>query len=334
MKPLLPPLLKHGDTIGIFSPSVPATADYESASVRAERFLCDLGYKVRRGILWGKSSSYKSGTAAERAAEFNALLYDDEVECIMAAMGGFVSNGMLPYIDYEYFSAHPKIVVGMSDVTSLLMGLYSKTGVTVYYGPNFVTGFARQRSYAEFSLKAFENAVNRRDRYYLSPPDHYSDELIDWNAISTEEKIIPNELITLCGGKAKGRLIGGNMNTLTSVWGTPYMPEIREGDILFLENTEEWAGYVERYAAWLKMCGVFDKIGGLIIGKHRCFDSCGTGIRAYEILLETIGEPHFPVLAEFDCSHCAPMLTMPLGVTAELDADRKNVTIVYGDQDG
>ena len=175
---ILPPRLEKGSTIGIFSPSVPITAEAEGAALRAERFLIENGYKIKHGALWGKKRDYKSGTAVERAAEFNSLLYDDEVSCLMASIGGFVSNGMLPYLDYEYFSLHPKIVVGMSDVTSLLMGLYAKTGVTVYYGPNFVTSFARKRIYAEYSINALVKAVNEREQCYLLPPAHYSNELI------------------------------------------------------------------------------------------------------------------------------------------------------------
>ena len=123
MDAILPPRLEKGSTIGVFSPSVAITAEAEGAALRAERFIQDNGYKVKRGSLWGKKREYKSGTAAERAAEFNSLLYDEDVCCIMAAIGGFVSNGMLPYLDYDYFASHPKVIVGLSDVTALLMGI-------------------------------------------------------------------------------------------------------------------------------------------------------------------------------------------------------------------
>lgn len=319
--------IDKGSAIGVFSPSWTVIHEAPEAAACAEEFLRSQGFKVKRGKLWGKTDTYRTGTANKRADEFNELLLDPEVDILMASVGGFVTNAMLPYIDYEYFSQHPKIVVGMSDVTSLLMALYAKTGVTVYYGPNMIS-YARCEKYAQTALTAFINAVNEHGGYTCQMPDTYSDEIINWNKIPSTEREIENKMVTLSGGRAVGRLIGGNLNTLTSVWGSEYMPEIREGDILFLENTEEWAAYVERYVSWLKLCGVFDRIGGLVIGKHRAFDDQGTGRKPYEILLEVIGEPRFPILAEFDCGHTAPMLTMPIGVTAELDADRQTLKII------
>lgn len=260
-------MLKKGDTIGIFSPSYPITLHFPKAC--AEEFMNSKGIKIKKGKLWGKGYAYCSGSAKERAEEFNELLYDPEVDCLMASIGGFVSNAMLPFIDYEYFKAHPKPVVGMSDVTSLLMGLYAQTGETVYYGTNFVTSFARLSPYSDIAFQCLCDVLNSDGGYTYPIPDHYSDEVVDWEKPLISEKQIPNKLVTLNGGKAAGRLIGGNLSTLTSVWGSPYMPEIREGDILFIENTEEGADYTERYVTWLKLCGIFERIGGLIIGKHR-----------------------------------------------------------------
>ncbi len=322
------PLLKPGGTIGVFSPSYPITAESPDAADRAVNFFEEKGYRVKKGSLWGKNYFYRSGSSRERADEFNELLHDPQVDLLMASIGGFVSNSMLPFIDYDYFFAHPKPVVGMSDTTALLMGLYAKTGKTVYYGTNLVTSYARNRDYGDIAFECLLGVLNYDHSYIYEIPEFYSNEVIEWNEPITEEKQIPNKLVTLNGGKVWGRLIGGNLNTLTGIWGSPYMPEIREGDILFLENTEEWAGYTERYLTWLKLCGVFERIGGLILGKHRDFDDCGTGKKSYEFLLDIIEKPDFPILAEFDCSHCAPMLTLPIGSEAELDADTQRLKIL------
>lgn len=325
---ILPPQLEQGDTIGIFSPSYPITANAPDAAARAADFLKEKGYSIKHGRLWGCADAYRSAPAKERAEEFNELLSDSSVKCIMASIGGFVTNSMLPYIDYWQFMKTPKIVVGMSDITSLLMALYAKTGITVFYGPNLIS-YARGAPYAGTALSVFEQVVNRRTGYCYPMPDTYSDETIDWSSGIVEEKKLKNQMVTLSGGKAAGRLIGGNHNTLTSVWGSEYMPAIQEGDILFLEHTDEYAQYVERYVSWLRLCGVFDRIGGLIIGKHRAFDNQGTGKKPYEILLEVIGKPRFPILADFDCGHTAPMLTLPIGSHAELDADRQTLRLIY-----
>lgn len=106
------------------------------------------------------------------------------------------------------------------------------------------------------------------------------------------------------------------------------MPEIERGDILLLEDSLKTAETVERSFAHLKLCGVFDRIGGLVLGKHELFDDRGSGRRPLDILLEVVGAPGFPILAEFDCAHTHPMLTLPLGIQAELDLDGQSLTLL------
>ena len=76
------------------------------------------------------------------------------------------------------------------------------------------------------------------------------------------------------------------------------------------------------------LIGVFDRVGGIILGKHELFDDCGTGKRPHEILLEVLGDHDIPILAEFDCCHTHPMLTVPIGCEVLLDATNKSVTLL------
>lgn len=321
--------LEKGAAIGIFSPSYPITAEAVNAVTRAESFIKSKGYHIKRGRQWGKADAFRSGTAKERADEVNELLYDSDVDCLMASFGGCVTNGILPYIDYDYFAKNPKLVVGMSDTTALLLALYEKTRIPVYYGTNFVTSFARLSPYRDIAFQCLCDVVGFKDKYVYSAPEYYSDEIVDWwNKDLLSEKQMPNRIITVRAGKTTGRLIGGNLSTLAVIWGTPYMPEIKKGDILFLEDTEAWAGDVERYITWLKLCGVFNLISGLIIGKFRAFDDAGTKKKSYEIIMEALGEVNFPIIAETDFSHCAPMLSIPIGITGELDANAQTLTLL------
>ena len=126
---IYPPHLKPGDTIGIFSPSYPATAIAPKRTQTAINFLEQKGYKILKGSLTGKNDFYRSGTIKERVNELNELIENPEVKCIMAVLGGMVSNSMLPYINYEQLKKTPKIITGYSDVTALLFGIYSMTGM-------------------------------------------------------------------------------------------------------------------------------------------------------------------------------------------------------------
>ena len=248
----------------------------------------------------------------------------------MAAAGGMVSNSILPYLDYALFAQNPKAVVGHSDITAILLAIYRKTGVITYYGPNLVPTFGQRPPFLERSLKSLEAVLGEdsaRPYTYPTPP-YYSDEVTDWKAGVKPKEPIVNRLITVNRGKAAGRLLGGNLNTITGIMASPFMPEIKEGDILFLEDTEKFAAHTERTLSMLKLCGVFDKIGGLILGKHRKFNPQDSGRTPIDILLEIIGQAKFPILGEFDACHTVPMLTLPLGADVELDAGAQSLTLL------
>lgn len=118
------------------------------------------------------------------------------------------------------------------------------------------------------------------------------------------------------------------MKAFQGIFGTEYMPEIKEGDILLLEDSLKDAMTIERSFSLMKLAGVFERVGGIILGKHELFDDNGTGRKPYEILLEVLGEMRCPILADFDCCHTHPMLTMPIGCQVRLDADASSVTLL------
>lgn len=322
--------LKKGDIIAVFSPSSPATAFAPTRYIRAKKFLEEKGFLIREGKLTGKTDYYRSGSIKERAEEFNELLYDPSVKCMMSAIGGNNSNSLLPYLDYNFFKKNPKIIIGYSDVTAILLAIYAQTGVPTYYGPAMVASFGEMPPFVNETYEYFINLFHEQKSFpYLLPtPIHWTEEFINWESQDRAKKLRKNNLITLHGGKVKGRLIGGNLNTIQGIWGSKYMPEIKKGDILLIEDSLKDAATVERSFAFLKCNGVFDKIGGLILGKHELFKDQGSGKKPYEILQEVIGEVDIPILAEFDCCHTHPMLTLPLGGIIELDADNQKVSIL------
>ena len=248
----------------------------------------------------------------------------------MSAIGGANSNSILPYIDYGYFKANPKVVIGYSDVTAILLAIYAKTGISTYYGPAMVASFGEFPPFVENTYEYFEDVLVKDLvlPYSLRTPEQWTDEYLPWEDQERGKKGNANRLVTVNGGIARGRLIGGNLNTMQGIWNTEFMPPIQPGDILLIEDSLKDAATIERSFALLKCSGVFDRIGGLILGKHEKFDSLGTGRKPYEILSEVMGDVEFPVLAEFDCCHTHPMLTVPIGSQVQLDADAQIVTLV------
>lgn len=317
-------------TIGVFSSSSPISATVPVRYERGKQYLESKGFKVVDGLLYGKNDYYRSGSIKERAEEFNALLYNDEVEIIMAAIGGNNTNSILPYIDYEYLKKHPKIIIGYSDTTALLLAIYAKTGLTTFYGPALASSFGEFPPFVDETFMHFKNMLcDEIEVPYTFPlPNVWTDEFINWSEQDRGKEQRQNEWICVNPGKCKGRLIGGNLNTMEGFFGTEYMPEIKEGDILLIEDSLKDAATIERSFSLMKLTGVFDKVSGIILGKHELFDDNGTGRKPYEILLEVLGDTKIPFLAEFDCCHTHPMFTMPIGCMVELDVENKRVTLL------
>lgn len=317
-------------TIGVFSPSSPISATTPVRYERGVHYLQSRGYNVVHGSLYGKKDFYRSGSIQERAQEFNALLHNPDVDILMAAIGGNNTNSLLPYIDYEYLKTHPKIIVGYSDVTALLLAIYAKTGLVTFYGPTAAASFGEFPPFVDWTFQSFDRMVKGLTPipYLYEKPSVWTDEFIDWSSQNRGKTPCPNDWICVHPGVCRGRLIGGNLNTMEGFFGTDYMPEIKKGDILLLEDSLKDACTIERSFSLLKLAGVFDRIGGILLGKHEKFDDNGTYRKPYEILLEVLGEYDFPILADFDCCHTHPMLTMPIGCEVLLDAANKKVMLL------
>lgn len=322
--------LKKGDSIGVFSPSSPITKTSPNRTKRAIEYLEDKGFKVVKGSLTGKSDYYRSGSIKERVEELNSLIRNPNVRCIMSTIGGMNSNSLLPYIDYEAFKKDPKIIIGYSDVTAILLGIYAKTGISTYYGPALVASFGELEPYVSETYKYFKNILMDEIQYpyEVKMPKFWTDEYINWETQDRSKAPVNNSLITVNDGVCEGRLIGGNLNTMMGIWGTEYMPEINKGDILFIEDSLKECATIERSFSLLKLSGVFDKISGIILGKHELFNDNETGRKPYEILLEVMGDTKIPFLADFDCCHTHPMITLPIGCKVKLDATNKKIFIL------
>lgn len=323
--------LKKGDTIAVFSPSLPATYLYEKRYEKAKKFIEEKGFKLLEGNLTCKEGTYKSGSILQRAEELNSLIRNKEVRCIISSIGGCNSNSLLDYIDYESLKKDPKIIIGYSDVTALLLGIYAKTGLVTYYGPALVASFGEFSPLVDDTYFYFEKLLCGKPSFpmYIQTPKYYTDQFIDWNEQKTKKDVYPNYLTTVIGGTAKGRLIGGNLTTMEHIFSTPYMPKIKEGDILLLEDTMANPMSLERSFAHLKLAKVFDKVGGIILGKFELYNDLGSSLKPYEILLEVLDNKYnFPIISDFDCCHTHPMITMPIASTIELNATFQSVRII------
>ena len=317
-------------TIGVFSSSSPVSATVPVRYERGIAYLKSRGYEIVNGSLYRKQDSYRSGTIQERAQEFNQLLYNEKVHILMASIGGNNTNSILPYIDYEYLKKHPKIIIGYSDTTALLLAVYVKTGLVTFYGPAAASSFGELPPFVDWTFKYFESMIKSEIicPYDYQMPEFWTDEVIKWDEQNRSKEQYKSDWICVKPGVCQGRLIGGNLNTMEGFFGTEYMPEIKKGDILFIEDSLKDACTIERSFSLLKLAGVLDRVSGIILGKHEKFDDNGTGRKPYEILQEVLGETEIPILTEFDCCHTHPMFTLPIGCQVKLDAEKKRVSLL------
>ena len=245
---LVPPLLKRGDTIAFFSPSSAATAWAPNRFARARAFLEGKGFRLKAGSLTGQQDHWRSGSIAARVEELNALIRDPQVRCIMSVIGGSNSNSLLPYLDVESLKRDPKIIVGYSDVTALLLGIYAQTGLVTFYGPAMVASFGELPPLVDETLSGFRQicqAGGAAVPHTVPTPAQWTDERLDWENQTRAKLCQPNRLISVGFGRVEGRLIGGNLNTMAGIWGSPHMPPIERGDILLLEDSLKSAETLE-----------------------------------------------------------------------------------------
>lgn len=183
-------------TIGIFSSSSPISATVPVRYNRGKEYLASKGIRIIDGNLFGKQDYYRSGSIKERADEFNQLLYNDEVQILMAAIGGNNTNSILPYIDYEYLKQHPKIIIGYSDTTALLLGIYAKTGLITFYGPALASSFGEFPPFVDMTFDYFKSMIEEGLRFLTNIRCHVYGQM---NLSTGENKIEERRKIPTIG---------------------------------------------------------------------------------------------------------------------------------------
>lgn len=215
--------IKPGDTIGIYSPSKPASATAKVRYERGKARLEKLGFTIKEGILTGKADFYRSGTQKERAEELNLMLRDPEVKMILPAMGGTNSNSMLPFLYYAALKENPKILMGISDVTASLLAMYAKTRIPVFHGPSVASTFGEFPPFVHYTEHYFKQLFMQTVvlPYKMPIPPIWTDDRVNWLEKTADKTQHKNARVTAQEGIAAGRLIGGNMNTMCGFIGTP-----------------------------------------------------------------------------------------------------------------
>lgn len=304
---LKPKRLAMGDTVMLVAP---ANATFNTVELQiAKESLEALGFKVRIGPHLLDRYGYLAGDDKARADDINSAFADKSVAAVHAIRGGWGSARLLPHLDFDTVRRNPKVLIGYSDITALLLSIHAKTGLVTFHGP---IGLGR---WDEFSLEYYKRVLFNGEQVAYTNKKGLSER----NALTQVEF----RTQTITPGKARGRLLGGNLTVLTAILGSPYLPDW-DNTILFTEDTHEDFYRIDRMLTQLELAGVLGKIKGFVFGA--CAE-CGPGDGNYGALtLEEIFADHIkplgvPAWQGAMIGHSQPQWTLPEGVQVEIDAD-------------
>ena len=307
---LKPRRLTAGDTVGLINPAGATFARSDLALVIET--LAVLGLTAKPGEHVLDRYGYLAGTDAARAADVNAMFADDTVSAVLAVRGGWGCNRILHLLDYDTIRAHPKLLMGYSDITSLLIAVYARCGMVTFHGP------VGTSTWNQFSLGYFRRVVMEGEAVTFQNPTSPGD-----NLVQTHDRI---DIIT--PGKARGVLVGGNLSVLAAMIGSPYLPSWKDV-LLFLEDDSEPVYRIDRMLTQLRLAGVLQQLSGFIFGKCT---NCGPGegygsLTLDEVFADHIAPLRIPAFAGAMIGHIENKFTVPVGIEADMDADKGILTM-------
>lgn len=273
--------------MGVVTPASPCPAEDLKAGCAV---LAHLGLQVTVDAGADYRLPYLAGSDEERAARFNESLADGALRGLLCSRGGYGSMRILPQLSYDLLHRSPRAIVGFSDLTALLSACYRHAAVVSFHGPTVST----LPTSDEESLASF------------------------WNALAGDEPVVVPfpEPTCLRPGEAVGPVLGGNLTMLCHLVGTRFFPPL-EGAILFIEDRNEAPYRIDRMLTHLIEAGLLSRLAGLMVGN---FTECGPQDDLLDLFRERLAPFTFPVVFGLPVGHGSRNLTLPLGLTAVLDA--------------
>lgn len=287
--------LKKGDIVTVIAPSR-YIGDFNDLVNRGILALENMGLIVKTGKFIHEKNANSSGTVTQRVADLNDAIRNDKVKAIFCALGGDSANDLLEHIDYEFLKENPKIIMGFSDATHLLLAIQKKSSLVTIHGPNVKDIGAASAD----GLLALENFIFGRQ------------ELVSYGeGIEIVKK-----------GKAEGVLIGGNLFVINALTGSEFMPDLT-GAVLFIEDIDEGISSIRFQLQQLRLTGAFSKIAGIVVG-HVVGDESLSHTELSELLLEITNGFSFPIIhVEYFGHGLETFYPLPVGVRASIDTDKR-----------
>lgn len=323
MKKVYPEKLKKDDEVRIIAPSRSmAILSKETINIANKRF-DGLGLKLSFGKYVNEIDKSSSSSIESRIEDFHEAFLDKNVKAVITVIGGFNSNQLLRYINWDFIKNNPKIFLGYSDITALNNAIFTKTGLVTYSGPHYST-FGQKLGF-DYSLEYFEKCLMDHRPFEVKPSNSWSDD--EWYLDQNKRELINNSgYLVINEGNADGTILGANLCTFNLLQGTEYFPDLTNS-ILFLEGDYETVPHTfDRDLQSLIHLPDFNKVRGLVIGrfqkKSKMTDELLTKIIKTKKELNNIS-----VIANVDFGHTDPKITFPIGGEVEIIALKNKVSI-------
>jgi muramoyltetrapeptide carboxypeptidase len=298
-----PPALRPGDTVGIVAPaSNVKRADLQAGCEALNR----AGYSPFYFDSILDQDLYFAGSVERRVRELEEMFGRRDVRAIVCARGGYGANYLLEALDLEKVKAHAKIVVGYSDITSLLTHFADAAGLVTFHGPMAAKDWTHEDG---VDLTSWQAALAGSAAWEL-----------DLGAGSGVSGLVE--------GEAEGILYGGCLSLLAASLDTPY--EIKTaGTILFLEDLAAKPYQIDRMLMQLKLAGKFEGVRGIVFGEMLdCVQTASQGYTLEEVVRRIVGKLGVPVAYGVRSGHVtARNITLPIGVRAGLTVRGGSVSL-------
>jgi muramoyltetrapeptide carboxypeptidase len=296
---LIVPALKPGDLIEILAP---AKAIEENHILFAKDFFESKGFKVRISENCLGVKNYFSGSVSQRLVDFQNALNDPDVKAIVCARGGYGCVQLVDKVQWANSLLTPKWIVGFSDVTVF----HQRVNIL---GNNSIHG-TMPLNFETNSPEALQTLVDA----------------LTGQPYSIVTSAHPKNTL----GKAKGRLLGGNLSILYSLLGTNDQVDY-SNSILFIEDVAEQIYHLDRMFYAFEKAGILDKINGLVIGGMTDFKDTATpfGMSYEEVILSHFEYRNIPVCFNFPAGHIDDNRALILGAGVKLSVQKEKVQLTF-----
>lgn len=330
LEKILPPRLNKGQSIGIIAPADPVAGVCSN-----DRIQQGCSYFKSKGfsVIIGESAKiltekYTAGSIDLRAKDIHNFIKRKNIGCIMAFWGGFNSNQLLDYLDYDLIKNNPKIFIGYSDVTALTTAITTKTGLITFSGPGMVS-FTKPEPF-DYTWEYFDKTcINPTEELKIKTSSVYADDFYFLRPDNNHRIKKKNKGLKIINhGKADGEILAGNLSTLLLLNNTEYLPDLNN-KILFLEEDETTTpAHFDRYLMQCQHLGWWKKISGLVFGRFTEQSGFSIANPLEDTLNQYFSKVDFPVLYNADFGHSDPMFTIPNGGGARVNTKQKEITFI------